>query len=209
VNLADGTLITQDDLAEIVAKHKKWIDEKEGGCRAYLEGAYLNGAYLNGAELNCAYLRGLELRYADFEGASLRYANLGSADLRYANLGSADLRGANLGSADLRGANLKGAYLKNTYLRYANLSGADLTGACINWQSHTLVSHLLMQAAGDDIERQRWAAWIAARTDVSWGYFLWHITNEQLEWGLGVLAAYVQDGDGAPDALKARAKQAS
>jgi hypothetical protein len=189
VNLADGTLITQDDLAEIVAKHKKWIDEKEGGCRAYLEGAYLTGAYLNGAELNCAYLRGLELRYADFEGASLRYANLGSADLR--------------------GANLKGAYLKNTYLRYANLSGADLTGACINWQSHTLVSHLLMQAAGDDIERQRWAAWIAARTDVSWGYFLWHITNEQLEWGLGVLAAYVQDGDGAPDALKARAKQAS
>ena len=88
-----------EKLKEILERHRKWLNDEDGGERANLCGAYLCGADLRGADLR-------------------------EADLRGANLREADLRGANLREADLRGANLCGAYLCG-----ANLYGADLRGA--------------------------------------------------------------------------------
>ena len=86
----------EQELKEILAKHRAWRFGEAGGECANLRGANLRGAYLRGADL-------------------------GGADLRDAYLGGAYLRGANLRGANLRGANLGGANLGGAYLRGANL----------------------------------------------------------------------------------------
>ena len=72
---------TPDELQAILAKHKAWLNDEEGG--------------------ECANLRGADLRYANLRGADLRYANLSGANLREANLSGANLREANLSGANL------------------------------------------------------------------------------------------------------------
>ena len=72
---------TQEQLNEILKKHKKWLDNEDGGERA---------------DLKCA-----DLKYADLTYANLTYANLKCADLTYADLTCADLTYANLTCADL------------------------------------------------------------------------------------------------------------
>ena len=98
------------NIQEVLAKHKKWIADEEGGQRADLKGA--------------------DLRVADLKGADLRAADLQDADLRGADLKDADLKGADLRGADLRDAYLKGADLRDADLKGANLQRADLDFSC-------------------------------------------------------------------------------
>ena len=121
--------ITQEELNEILEKHKKWLEDNEVGERADLSVANLSGANLSVANLSVADLSGANLSRADLSGANLRWANLRVADLRWANLSGADLRGADLSGANLSVADLSGADLSVANLRWANLSVADLSGA--------------------------------------------------------------------------------
>lgn len=73
--------MTQEELNMILDRHKKWLNDEEGGERANLNGADLGGANLHGADLGGADLFGATLR-----GASLCEANLHGADLHGANL---------------------------------------------------------------------------------------------------------------------------
>ena len=119
--------ISDDELNEILANHKLWIDSNSKyGNRANLRGADLHYADLRGANLNDANLYGASLNNADLSDANLSDANLRDADLRGANLRGADLRGANLHYADLYGASLNDADLRD-----ADLSGADLSDASL------------------------------------------------------------------------------
>ena len=86
--------MTAEKLAEILEKHKFYLDGKEGGERANLSGANLGGAKLSGANL---------IR-AELSDANLSGANLSEADLRLADLSGADLSDANLSRANLSGA---------------------------------------------------------------------------------------------------------
>ena len=88
-----------EKLKEILERHRKWLNDEDGGERADLREANLRGANLRGANLCEANLYG-----ADLYGANLRGANLRGADLYGANLYGADLREANLREANLRGA---------------------------------------------------------------------------------------------------------
>ena len=88
-----------EKLKETLERHRKWLDDEDGGERADLREANLRGADLRGADL----------READLRGADLYGANLRGADLYGANLRGADLRGADLREADLRGADLREA----------------------------------------------------------------------------------------------------
>ena len=88
-----------EKLKEILERHRKWLNDEDGGERADLREANLRGANLRGANLCDANLYG-----ADLYGANLRGANLRGADLYGANLYGADLREANLREANLRGA---------------------------------------------------------------------------------------------------------
>ena len=83
--------ITQEELKEILRKHKLWLERRPDGEKADLSEADLRWANLSGTDLS---------------EANLREADLRKADLREADLSEADLRGANLRGADLRGANL-------------------------------------------------------------------------------------------------------
>ena len=111
--------ISDDELNEILANHKLWIDSNS---------KYGNHAILHYADLSDADLHGANLNYAVLSGANLNDADLSDADLHGANLNYADLSGANLSSADLSDADLNGADLN-----YANLSGANLRGANLDY----------------------------------------------------------------------------
>ena len=99
------------DITEALQRHKKWLDDIEGGERANLAGANLNGSNLIGADLT--------------------RDNLTLANLSLANLTGANLTGAFLNGAYLNGACLAGANLTEAFLNVANLNGADLTRACL------------------------------------------------------------------------------
>ena len=102
--------MTQAKLNEILEKHRKWLNDEEGGERADLSGANLSGANLSGANLSWANLSG-----ADLSGANLSEANLSGANLSWADLSGADLSWADLSGADLRGADLREViYNENT-----------------------------------------------------------------------------------------------
>ena len=111
--------VSKDELAEILSKHKIWLNKEVGGIRADLYGTDLRRADLYGTDLRRA-----DLRWADLRWANLHWANLSGADLRWANLSGADLRWANLYKADLRGAVLSGADLSRADLYLADLHGA-------------------------------------------------------------------------------------
>src|SRR6185369_12043829 len=121
--------MTIEELGEIIAKHKKWIDGDNEGSRADLSRADLSRANLSGADLSRANLSGANLYGANLSGADLYGANLSRANLSGANLSGADLSGANLYGANLSGANLYGADLSGANLYGADLSRADLSGA--------------------------------------------------------------------------------
>jgi hypothetical protein len=64
--LEDGTVITKQYLAKILAEHKKWIEtEGHEELRANLGGAILTNADLEGANLTDANLGGTTLTNAD------------------------------------------------------------------------------------------------------------------------------------------------
>ena len=76
--------ITREELYTFLRKHKLWLEDKEGGERAYLSGADLYGADLSGAYLSGADLSGADLRGADLSGADLSGADLyGAENLNY------------------------------------------------------------------------------------------------------------------------------
>ena len=113
--------MTKEELALILDKHKKWLNDYPDGKRANLSAADLSGASLSDANLS---------------GADLSNANLSGADLSNANLRGADLSGADLSGADLRGADLSGADLSN-----ANLRGANLDFSCLPLWCGSLSAH--------------------------------------------------------------------
>ena len=120
--------MTQSELNEILEKHRKWLNDEEGGERADLSGANLSGANLSGADLSGANLSGANLSGANLSWADLSGADLSGANLSWANLSWADLSGADLSGENLRGADLSGADLSGANLSWADLSGADLSG---------------------------------------------------------------------------------
>ena len=117
------------ELKLIIEKHKKWLNNNDGGERADLNGADLRGADLSDADLRYADLRDADLRRADLSGADLRGANLSDADLSDADLRRTELSHANLSCTNLSHADLGDADLSGADLRYANLSHADMHNA--------------------------------------------------------------------------------
>jgi len=121
-------------ISEIIEKHRKWINNENGGSHADLRNADLSGADLSYVNLRNADLRNADLSYVNLRGANLRGANLSYVNLRGANLSYVNLRGANLSDADLSDADLSDAdlsyvNLSDADLSYVNLRGANLSDA--------------------------------------------------------------------------------
>ena len=110
-----------NELKNILALHKKWLNEEEGGERADLHGADLSGICLDNV---------------DFRSANLRCVNFRNAIITNSDFRSADLYGADFCHALLQGSDFASANLKNANFTYVNLCNADflnadLTGACL------------------------------------------------------------------------------
>lgn len=119
--------ITDEELKEILEKHKKWLNSEDGGKRAELRYVYLQGFDLRHANL----------RNADLQGADLRHTNLRHADLERAILQSSDLSNADLSYADLWRADLSEANLQNTKLRKTILYNANVKHVKRRWFVYT------------------------------------------------------------------------
>ena len=76
--------ISKDELADILNKHKMWLNGEVDGIRADLYVADLRGANLCDTDLRRANLYVADLRGADLSGANLYKANLYKADLSWA-----------------------------------------------------------------------------------------------------------------------------
>jgi hypothetical protein len=100
-------------------------------------------------------------------------------------------------------------------LRGADLSGADLSGATISWQSHALISQLLLREADADpadpwcVQRRAFAGLIASSPDWCWDVWVaMRVPYPRVTaWALDVLAAYVREDDDAPTVLRERAAE--
>lgn len=129
--------ITPQELATILADHKKWLESCKtiGRCadltEADLRKAEMEGADLREAKLSWADLREANLKKAHLQGANLFEAKLQMARLYDAKLQGADLEGAHLDEAKLVGAQMQGAVLQETIMTGANLIGASLKGSYI------------------------------------------------------------------------------
>ena len=128
--------MTKEELALILDKHKKWLNDDPDGERADLCGADMRGA---------------DMRGADMRRANLRSANLSGADLR-----GADLRGANLSGADLRGANLSGADIDFSCLPLwcGSLSAHFDDRQIIQLIYHTVKSGLNSKNTGEEVKNE-------------------------------------------------------
>ena len=130
-------------------------------------------------------------------------------DAERGNLHHANLRSADLTSANLRGANWRGANWRDANWRDANLTDTNLTGAKLSWSSHALISEILWRVA-DTESRQMLAALVGRRTGWCWidCWKDWQASaHPEYGWALAELAQWVQDGDDAPDFLRALAKE--
>ena len=78
--------MTKEELALILDKHKKWLNDDPDGERAYLSDADLRRVNLRGADLSDADMRGANMRGADMRGANLRGADLSGANLDFSCL---------------------------------------------------------------------------------------------------------------------------
>jgi hypothetical protein len=191
-----GIVIRSHNQGEIIyrGEHASLRDAVAAAARAGvclthadLEHACLPHVELAGVDLKSACFRHADLAYADLRGANLEYANLGHANLNYA-----DLTGADLGHAIVHGAGLQ---------------VASLAGARINWESHALISTILLEAAGLDVERRKVAGLVRVSPGWCWETWLGLRADPNYDWALDTLARAVRPGDNAPAALVAWAER--
>jgi Uncharacterized low-complexity proteins len=111
----------------------------------------------------------------------------------------------------LRDADLRDAELWGANLRCANLRDANLDNVVMCWTSHNLIAERLRQAAANDPLKRMATGYIAMSTDWCWAALINntpHITLSDgttlLDWTLNTMAAWVRDGDNAPQILKKR-----
>ena len=117
-----------NELKNILALHKKWLNEEEGGERADLHGADLDGICLDNVDFRNANLREVSFRDAVITNSDFRGADLYEADFRFAFLQGSDFSAANLKDADFTRANLCNADFFNADLMGADLGEADIKG---------------------------------------------------------------------------------
>ena len=95
--------VSPEELTAILAKHRRWLDEEEGGERADLSNMDLRFQDLRGARLLSALLAGSDFTGSDLAGADLRNADMSGCDLTDVDASLTDMRGTNLSGARLHG----------------------------------------------------------------------------------------------------------
>ena len=103
-------------LEEILKKHKRWLNNEEGGERADLQGVDLRNVDFSDVDLSYANFRGANFSEANFRGSNFRGSDFRRANFRRANFRGTDFRNANCEGANFLGANLPEINFKGTNL---------------------------------------------------------------------------------------------
>jgi uncharacterized protein YjbI with pentapeptide repeats len=148
--------ITDEELQDILAKHKKWLASPTDGGRTDLSEASLQNVNLCNVDLQYAKLDGVNLSGANLQGAKLNNASLRNADLRCADLSYAKLQGADLQYADLSHAYLQGVNLNDANLDDANIKGAQKPWLVTISNIGNGIAEIIYFADKDNI---RWGRW--------------------------------------------------
>ena len=96
---------------------------------------------------------------------------------------------------------LSNAILNGASLNGADLRGASLKGITLNWQSHDLLSEILLRKAGQSMEYRSMAGVIKVSPDWCWGHFDKVFSEDQKVWAKSVLSPLIKDGDDVPEEL--------
>ena len=88
--------ISQEELEDILKKHKKWLNNQNGGERANLIDADLSYLNFKKVDLRCAKMTSVNLTHADLTDTVLKNADLTDTNLAFANLKRANLKGTDL-----------------------------------------------------------------------------------------------------------------
>lgn len=102
IRLANGLLLTGEDLREIISSHNRWL--RSGGTEG--ERANLEGAFIGGVELNGVDFRNANMKNVNFELTSLDGARFSLAELSGARFYKSSLFGAKFIRTILSGARL-------------------------------------------------------------------------------------------------------
>lgn len=130
--------MTQEELDEVIRKHKLWLNGEEGGERAILVDRDLSGLDMSGADLRDAHMeradmRGASIDNADMRDAHMRGANMESIEMRGANMESAEMVNVNMRFATMIGANMENANMEYADIRNANMGDTNMNGANIDY----------------------------------------------------------------------------
>ena len=115
--------VSQEELNELVRKHKLWLECKEGGEKLVLVNCDLSGSNLSGSNLSRSNLWRSNLSGSNLSGSNLSRSDLSGSDLSGSNLSGSDLSGSDLSGSDLWRSNLLGS----------DLSGSDLSGSNLDY----------------------------------------------------------------------------
>ena len=88
--------------------------------------------------------------------------------LAFADLERAHLERANLEHANLEHAHLERAHLEFAHLEHVNLERAHLEHANLNWQSHQLLSQILLNNSGDNLQKIQFAGLVRISFQLNW-----------------------------------------
>lgn len=117
----DFDIVTQNELDEIIKKHKMFMEGSVGGARASLK-------FKNLRDLN---FRNSNMSGADFTGSKMENCNLSNGIYEGACFFACDLRNANLEKANFTRADFRGAFVAGANLEHADLEKADLRSGSI------------------------------------------------------------------------------
>jgi uncharacterized protein YjbI with pentapeptide repeats len=132
------------------------------------------------AILNRCSFKGTKLQSVSFYDTEARYIDFTNANIRDCCFRKADLERSNFSGAKLQACNTAGAYVYNTVLE----------GTMLPETSHEFMAEVLRQAAGDDIEKVKVAAYIAFNENKCWSDFL-AINDPLKDWAVSVVKKYV------------------
>lgn len=126
-----------------------------------------------------------------------RGVNLSRVGLEGHDLSEGNFTGVDFGGARLCGTNFSDACLYNADFRGADLHNVNLSGATINFNSPELVSEILRQAAGDDIEKLKIAGLVLMCKQMDWTAFV-KIDDPLMPWALKEIVRYHKATDALP-----------
>jgi hypothetical protein len=128
--------MTENELFEIIEKHKRWLDNEDGGEMATLQNADLSGLRLDhvdlqgvnfiNANLQNIHIEASNFRHANFSGANLGHAFISKSDFSCVNFQHTILKNVIAFHANFHEADFRYANLQNSYLRGNDFTGANL-----------------------------------------------------------------------------------